>query len=325
VAPPEKLLTVARQLVNHPFALTSFARIANRLGPHWESFDAMGDPLRMVNAVIGELSRHLPEPERSRVLLKRAAIFLEDAPVAALAWLSRWDPDDEIQSDAEIVKQAITLADWNVVSWNAEALTIHLHTLVKDYFKNLFDVSELRLAHARIATWYRVKNWNPDGASLDNASCIFFSLKHALLGDQVSRAVAVMFDPQGTWPSPYDWLVSRGHLSECVELVSEIAEKTQELTRAQCLLAKFNALHRLDLLARAGGELDEATELFEKALSSGEPTLVGGLARCYAFKGNLSLDTEKVRLARDFYDHAIGNIPFFRKDWLVAERFNKDF
>jgi tetratricopeptide (TPR) repeat protein len=305
VAPVEKLRAVAQQLVYHPFALTSFARLANRLGRHWEDIQALREPSRVVDALLEELSQHIPNPAQSRELLKHAAIFLDDAPIAALAWLSEWTQGGQIQSDAAIAQQAITLADWNVLTWSPDSLTVSLHSLVKQYFERFFTVDELRLTHARIATWYRAQKWNTDSSSLEDARWIFLCIKHALLGGQGERAVAILFDDQGTQSCPYDWLVSRGHLWECVELISEIAAQTTGSIRAHCLLTKFDALQRLDLLSRARCELEEATVWFSAAVDSGDLHAVSGLAKCYGFNGNLSLDTEKAIVARELYDRAI--------------------
>jgi hypothetical protein len=301
-----KFFEVALTFAHHPLALTSFGSIARKLGQKWDTlaFKQSLQPSSLVQQLLEETQRHLPDAERSGELLKRAALGLENLSLDALAWVYACDADDVMSNISALAQQCTLLADWNLVIWDARSQTIGFHALIKEYFVELSTTDAARLVHSRLATWYGAQGYAP-GTSLGSANNKILAVKHALLAAQPDRAFDGMFAQRSGQLPLARWMLANGHLWECAALIDEIAVQSKGMLRGECLLARAEVFHELELPQRATDAVSEALSLFAAAHAVDHPDAGRGLAKSYAVRANLHADTGSSSAAILLYDRAI--------------------
>ncbi len=310
LASDEKMIEIANRLVCHPLALIGFAKIAMKLGPRWEKviLNAGLNSNQAFFQLLKETQKHLPDSNRSTILLKLASLCLDNVHLELLEWLWHWESkshENGIKNDDWLIHRVIALSEWNLITWDPANLIISFHPLVKEYFASLWNSEETTKIFARISTWYNSKGFIKDISSLDAAQGPFLALKHSLLANDVITALNIMFGENNSELKLYNWMVLNGHLWECSELLSEIINISEGETKGQCIIAKANLMYQLDLPQLTSVEIDEAMAIFKAKIHTKSPNVFLNLAKCFALKGIISAETKRSSDAIPFYDQAI--------------------
>ncbi len=302
-APPEKLREVARLLVCHPLAITGFARIAHRTGPHWESLLARTgrDPSGMLGAVLDQMRRHLPDRERSEAIMRIAAVLPEGTPIALLHWLMR--PSTPSASEPDLLPHVLALADWNLLVWDSPTITVRLHALVAEYFAKLVSPQETQFIHSRAASWFEQQAavaCQPDDWSRN----VLYASRHLVAAGDSLAALRMLLTTSRFGCTLVDRMITCGHLCECAEAIELVRSSSRGLQEVDCILARARVHAELEISHQSLIDLERATEIISKGT---EPMLVStqvALAQCFAYRGLIHIESGKTSNAIPLLDVA---------------------
>lgn len=301
VAPEEKLLSVAQSLVCHPLTLTSFAKVAQRIGANWESLllQRAHDPTRAFWHLMEEVRRRLPDSQTSERVMQVIAQLPEGASLALIDHLMGKNP-------GETLPYVLALADWNLLIWDREASVARLHSLVADFFDQTLDDPGRRELHLRSADWYE-EQAQLAGDAVAGAGLMSHAFLHALKSRDTRRALLIMFANPESGSCLLTRLLVAGHLWECAEYLTELVRHTTGLDKVRCILAKAQMLNSLDLADRCLDEVRVAQALV--VLHGG--TLVESkellLAKCQGTEGIIHLETAYASDALACFDRAVSS------------------
>lgn len=320
VAPRGRLLELAKSLVCHPLALTGFARVAHRLGSHWESLlSGKGtDPSRVFHSLVDQIREHLPNRALSEMLLKWAALLPEGASLDLLEWMAGQETGKAggTASQTDLLTQVLALADWSLVTWDAAAGSIRLHSLVAGYFSELMSAEERGGIHSRASQWYEMRAAKARGAEMSDE---IFALRHALFAREGTRAFDIMFEEHGSWRCLCDRMTGEGHLWECAELLAALQESVSDLQKVHCIMVRARILNDLELSKRVLADVQMATRLVQAQGDTKWRPLKVLLAQCYGLEGIIHMETARatdaLRLleqAASLFEELAAEAPEFR-------------
>lgn len=314
VAPREKLRRLAESLVGHPLTLTGFARVAKRLGNKWEPLLASKgtDPSSVFHSMVNEIRKHLPDRRRSEAILEYASLLPEGASLGILGWLLRSEPANALHSadNTDLLPLILTLADWNLLTWNAADDEVRLHGLMAAYFLELVGPKEKDSIHLRATIWYETQT----RAAGDEMRCGILAVRHAVSAKDAERAYRAMFQASAETGSLYEQMMLHGHLWECTELLESLEAASTGTQKVQCTLARAQILNELELSHRALEDLHAATHqlLAEKETERGLSGVL--LARCEGLEGAIHLETGRATNALPLLDRAITRLEALAED-----------
>ncbi len=317
-APREKLLQLAESMVGHPLTLTGFARVARRLGTKWESLWANRaiDPSIAFHSLVDEIRNHLPDRERSEVVLRFASLLSEGASLGLLKWLTVTEPANVLlaQNEPDLLPLILMLADWNLLVWDPETEEIRLHGLMAAYFVDFLKPAERESIHHRAAAWYATKDREGGDMRLG-----ILAVRHAMSANEPDSAFLAMFEAGGDTRSLYQRMVSCGHLWECASLLEDLLNKLTGTARAKVVVAWGQILNDLELSQSALAEVKEAarTLLAEESPRSPENDVL--IARCLGLEGLIHLETGRASDALPVLDRAAGIFRTFANSGMASE------
>jgi|GEM_PF-2974808 len=307
VASRRKLEEIASRFFYHPLAITNFAGYAVNYGSKWEKYLIPKgiNAIDTLNNLLNETRKHLPDPTISEQLLKLASLSIDNISIRLLNWLWHFDSLSRNESEEWLILKVITLANWNIFSWNPENQTVNFHPLIKEYFTNLWLKEESFQVHARIGAWHNSFDFINDDISLEGARNKILAVKHYLLSGNINIALQIMFGKENNREDLFSWFVRYGHLWECSELILEITSYCTDELKGQCILARSSVLNDLDLIEIAKDDIDEAITLFESKNDNENPSIILNLAKCYGSKGTLFLERNKTCNAISLFDNSL--------------------
>jgi tetratricopeptide (TPR) repeat protein len=268
-----ELLDVANLFEKHPLSLTILGKVAIR------KYDGQIDRFKERKAVIredlklkvllDEMQTALPKRKDSDHLLDLLAHFIETPTYEQYASFLRWialgtghtalmaSPGLHVDDDA--LREALaTLDDWSLVTWDRPRHVLHVHPLVREYFRTIS--TRAAAVNRALSDWYRGAEVPAGGETLDQMKPRIRALEHALLADDACRCDGVMLAPVSGCSSLAEWMAVWGHQSTGIDLLGKVIARSQPPDRVRHLISRGAMRQDLGQLSEARRDFSEGIE-----------------------------------------------------------------
>lgn len=297
-----EILQTARSYANHPLALTVLGGLLSKhFGGRLERLERVDafDPKRRLFQLFEESRRRLPGGARAERFLQAASLCVENPDLPTLA--AALGPDAPTQG--ELLDQAVTLAAWHQLEWDAHNEVVHLHPLMRQYYAE--RAADSAVLHGRLSDWYAQKPIAATAAGLDQVRGRLLAIEHALRAGNFSRCAELAFS--ALTPSAHfaEWIGEFGHLTTGADLFGRLATASTGHLPADFLIARAGWLRQLGQLDAARADLDRALELLGTLADAETPPRLGARAGALMTRGNVSRQAGRFADAVADYDRAV--------------------
>jgi tetratricopeptide (TPR) repeat protein len=218
------------------------------------------------------------------------------------------DEQGRAPSGAELVDQAVTLADWHLIGWDGQAETVSLHPLLKQYFAGRAAPDQAAEIHRRMSDWYGGQPIAASAATLEGVKPRVLAVEHALRAGDAARCQELFFAPLTPLYSFVDWLRAFGHLATAAALLGAAAGASTGRRRAQFLIARSAMSRNLGSFEPALKDLDEAVALLEAPGTERSAEERASLAGALSNRGNVCRQLARYDQARADLDRAVAEL-----------------
>lgn len=307
------VLSIAHAYEKHPLSLTIIGKLASKIFNG--SLDRFINEDRLVSkdericGLLEKMQEVLPSRDDSLHLLNLLAHFIETPSYKQFSGFLHWlviscahanlasRPALHIDDDALRNGLAI-LDDWSMITWDRQNDTLHLHPLIREYYKNHSNQSA-QINHA-LAQWYLTLSPPEDARSLKDMHDRFLAIEHGLLCGNPRLCDAAILMPVLDCNSLSEWLAFWGHQSTGIELLTRVLNRSGEPNHSKHLISRGTMLIDLGKLSSVRNDLCEAIgwlgSNFRKRLKY-RKTLAGA----YMNRGNVHAESgQPDRAVNDF-------------------------
>jgi len=307
---PAVLLEAARGYGMHPLALSVLGGLlAKKFGGRLERLDRVSafDPHRRLFELFEETRRNLPGGHEAERFLQAMSLCLENPSLATLAAAMGQPVDQAAERGDELLEQALMLAEWHLIEWNARAETVSMHPLVRQFFAS--KVPDAALGHARLCRWYESQALPVNPTTLAQVRPRILAIEHALAAGDGPAALRILRAPMTRDDALEDWLGTMGHLTFGADLLERMAKTLADGDSAGLRITLAGWLRRLGRLDEAMRNLDAAIARLDDpadAAPDADPDRTVGLAGALMTRANVHRQAWRYEAALGDVSRAIG-------------------
>ncbi len=311
----KQLLDEAESFDRHPLALTVLGtRLKKMYGGRIEQVDRIRvlDHRQRLYKLLEETRQSMPGGEDAEQFLHVATQCLEDPSLATIAAGMGWDVQIEQEMADDLMEQAISLADWQLASWDGFNERVGFHAIVKQYFsQQAKDAPEI---HRRLSRWYSGEDIPLHAGTLEQMRPRILAIEHALCAGAWDECAELLLAPVNAHYSFVEWLPAWGHLEKGIDLLGRVAHGAPRELRLQSTSSRAALQRQRGDLPLA---LEELNGIVKEIEATDKPNCEENtiLANTYVNRGNVLWQMMKFEQALADYGLAIDLL-----QQLVAER-----
>jgi len=299
-----RLEMLAAQLGYHPLAIRVFGGYVQREygGALDETTNlTTWDRKKTLARLFDEVQRRLPGKEASQRFLAVASCAIGQTRLEAIRAVLGPDSDDAEWTARRI---ALTLADWQVISFNARSGTVAIHALLKEHFAKQLDPPDRAELHRRFAQWYGDQPISEAPATLGDVKARLLSMRHALAAGDLERCERIVWGNVTPLYCLAEWMDRFGHFVHGAELLDELARAARDRLAARARIARAALLRPIGRHTEAVDDLAEAIAILDDP-ETRQPSDIADLAGALSNRGTVFLDLTLYSRAIDDLDRAV--------------------
>ena len=284
-----RLREISESYANHPLALTILGTLLKKkYGGQVDRLpraEAM-DPRHELYKLFDEIRENLPIRESSEHFLKVVSQCFEHPSLEVIA-AGMYGSEVNEKTIDNLLDHAVTLFDWNLISWNGLTQIVCVHPLIKRYFGSILSMADSEIIHERLSKWYGNSNISAKATSLDDIKPRILAIKHSACASNLDQAAEYLFTSMIDEYSLFTWLGMWGHQMFGIKIIEELAQSADDELRGHFLLAQAQLYHQLARPQLAVSNIEESISIFENQALSKSQQAMSNLAKSYATRGNI--------------------------------------
>lgn len=297
---------IAEQFDYHPLALNVFGGyVQKRYGGILK--EGVGvqtwDRKKILTKLFTEVYERLPRKMASDPFLGVVACTIEEAPLEAIeAVLQLEGLTDEEWAPLDC---ALSLADWQVLTYHPRIGTVGMHALLKDFFKKQLTASQQEDFHRHFAQWYFQQPISESPKTLEQMKPRLLAFHHSLQAKDLLLCEEIIWGSVTPLFSLVEWMGAFGHLHYGVQMLDRFVDKASDQLLAKIRIARAALLRPTGDHLLAWKDLSEAISLLETQFKEDPLATVADLAGALSNRGTVNLELIRYPESLEDFNRAV--------------------